>query len=137
MSVWPVLLRVFLSVALVLNGATGAFAATRMQMSHAAPTIMADAIKKTAAETPCHEVSGMTHTSPATDPAPTPDPSKHSSPDCCKSPSCTCMCMQGVQAPPVYAGVPTVPVNHSQSVRPLSLGHTSPALPHPTRPPIG
>lgn len=132
MSVWPILLRVFLSVALVLNGATGAFAATRMQMSHAAPShaapmIMVDAVKKTAAETPCHE----------TDPAPTPDPSKHSSPDCCKSASCTCMCMQGFQAPPVYAVVPTVFMNHSQSVRPLSLGHTSPALPHPTRPPIG
>ncbi len=127
MSVGSILLRVVLSVALVLNGATGAFAATRMQMSHAAPTIMADAVKETAAETPCHE----------TDPAPTPDPSKHSSPDCCKSASCTCMCMHGVQAPPLYAGVPTVLVNHSQSVRPLSLGHTSPALPHPTRPPIG
>ena len=127
MSVGSILLRVVLSVALVLNGATGAFAATRMQMSHAAPTIMADAVKKTAAETPCHE----------TDPAPTPDPSKHSNPDCCKSASCTCMCMQGFQAPPVYVVVPTMFVNHSQSVRPLSLGHTSPALPHPTRPPIG
>ncbi len=135
MSVWPILLRVFLSVVLVLNGATGAYAATRMQMSHAAPASTVDAVKKTVAETPCHEMSGMAHTSPATDPAPL--PSKHPSPDCCKSASCTCMCMQGVQAPPLYAVVTTMFVNHSQSVRPLSLGHTSPALPHPTRPPIG
>ncbi len=137
MSVWPILLRVFLSVVLVLNSATGTYAATRMQMSHAAPTLMADAVKKTVAETPCHEMSGMSHTSPATDRAPTPDPSKHSNPDCCKSASCTCMCMQGFQAPPAYVVVPTVLVNHSQSVRSLLLGHTSPALPHPTRPPIG
>ena len=137
MSVGSILLRMVLSAALVLNGATGAFAATRMQMSHASPTFMADAVKNTVAETPCHEMSGMTHTGPATDRAPTPGPSKHSNPDCCKSASCTCMCMQGFQAPPVYVVVPTLLVNHSQSVRPLSLGHTSPALPHPTRPPIG
>ena len=135
MSVWSILLRVVLSVALVLNGATGVYAATRMQMSHAAPTITADAVEKTAVETPCHEMSGMAHNSPAADPAP--EPSKHPDTDCCKSASCTCMCMQGVQAPPVHAVVPTVLVNHSQSVRPLSLGHTSPALPHPDRPPIG
>ena len=135
MSVWPILLRVVLSVALVLNGATGAFAATRMQMAHDAPVIAADAVEKVAVETPCHEMSGMAHTSPATDPAP--EHSKHPDPDCCKSASCTCMCMQGVQAPPIYAVAPIVLVNHSQSVRPLLLGHTSPALPHPTRPPIG
>ena len=135
MSVGSILLRVVLSVALVLNGATGAYAATGMQMSHAAPLSAADAVERTAVETPCHEMSGMAHTSPATDPAP--EHSKHPDPDCCKSASCTCMCMQGVQAPPIYAVAPIVLVNHSQSVRPLLLGHTSPALPHPTRPPIG
>ena len=135
MSVWPILLRVVLSVALVLNGATGAYASTSMQMPHAAPVITADAVEKTAVEKPCHEMSGMAHTSPATDPAP--EHSKHPDPDCCKSASCTCMSMQGVQAPPIYAVAPIVLVNHSQSVRPLLLGHTSPALPHPTRPPIG
>ena len=135
MSVWSILLRVALSVALVLNGATGAFAVIRMQMAHTAPVITADAVDRAIAETPCHEKSGMAHNSPATDP--TPEPSKHPSPDCCKSASCTCMCIQGFQAPPVYAVVPAVLVNHSQSVRPLLLGHTSPALPHPNRPPIG
>ena len=135
MSVWSILSRVVLSVALVLNGATGAYAATRMQMSHAEPTTTTVAVEKTTVETPCHEMSDMAHVSPAADPAP--EPSKHPSPDCCKSASCTCMCMQGVQAPPVYGVVPTVLVNHSQSVRPLLLGHTSPALPHPNRPPIG
>lgn len=135
MPVWSILLRVALSVALVLNGATGAFAATRMQMSHDAPTITADAVEKAAVEAPCHEMSGMAHTSPATDLAP--EPSKHAGSECCKFASCTCMCMQGVQAPPAYAVMPIVLVNHNQSVRPLLLGHTSPALPHPNRPPIG
>ena len=61
MSVWPILLRVVLSVALVLNGATGAYASTSMQMPHAAPVITADAVEKTAVEKPCHEMSGMAH----------------------------------------------------------------------------
>ena len=137
MSVWSILLRVLLSLALVLNGATGAYAATRMQMSHAAPVSIIAAAERTAVEKPCHQASDMTHVGPMAAIDPAPEPSKHPSPDCCKSSSCTCMCVQGVQAPPVYASVLTALVNHSQSVRPLSLGHTSPALAHPPRPPIG
>ena len=137
MSVWSILLRVLLSIALVLNGATGAFAATGMQMSHAVPVSSAPAAERTAVEKPCHQAIGMAHVGPtaATDPAP--EPSKHPRPDCCKSAICTCRCVQGVRAPPIYAFVPTALVNHSQSVRPILLGHISPALPHPTRPPIG
>ncbi|MBN8211297.1 MAG: CopL family metal-binding regulatory protein [Xanthomonadales bacterium] len=137
MSVWSILLRVLLSVALVLNSATGAFAATRMQMSHAAPVSSVPAAERAAVEKPCHEASGMSQVGPTAATDPTPDPVKHPSPDCCKSASCTCMCMHGVQAPPVYAFIPTALVNHSQSIRPLLLGHISPALAHPTRPPIG
>ena len=137
MPVWSTFLRVLLSVALVLNGATGAFAATRMQMPHAAPVNSVPAAERIAVEKSCHQAGGMTQAGYAAAINPAPEPSKHLSRDCCKSASCTCICVQSVQAPPVYAFVPTALVNHSQSVRPLLLGHISPALPHPTRPPIG
>lgn len=135
MSVWTILLRTVFGVALVLNGAMGAFAATGMQMSHHAAPGTGQAIEEAAGETPCHQATGTAHTSPAVDPSPR--PFKHPGPDCCDSASCTCIGVQSVQAPPLHAGVSPAHLNHGQSVRPLSLGHSSPALPHPTRPPIG
>ena len=136
MSVWSILLRVLLSIALVLNGATGAFAATGMQMSHAVPVSSAPAAERTAVEKPCHQATGMAESGAEAPASPSADP-KHTGLDCCKSTSCTCMCVHGVQAPPVYASPSSAVVHHNQSVRPLLLGHSSPVLAHPTRPPIG
>lgn len=135
MSVWSLLLRMVLGVALVLNGAMGAFAATGMQMSHHAAPGTGQAIEEAAVETPCHQAIGTTHTSPAVDP--TPEPPRHGGPDCCESASCTCICVQSVQVPPLHAVMSPAHLDHGQGVRPLSLGHSSPALPHPIRPPIG
>lgn len=148
MSVWTILLRALLSVALVLNGATGAAAAVRMQMHHGdgellaalaveAPGLSSDDVP------PCHQqateasgerpldaddsaLSGSKHSG-----------SKHSTPDCCKSSSCNCACVQAAQAPLASMFIHAVLADHSPSVRPLLPGHPSPALPHLIRPPIG
>ena len=142
MSVWPILLRVLLSVALVLNGATGAAAAVRMQMSHAEGNTEAALAEESsdisAAEMPCHDsASGGAHEDSAAAVDPAPEKAPHPTPDCCKSSSCNCACVHAAQAPPASAFITTLLADHSQSVRPLLLGHPSPALPHLNRPPIG
>lgn len=143
MSVWALLLRVLLSVALVLNGAAGAAAAVRMQMPHGdgqalaamaveSPELSSDDVP------PCHqpatEADGEAPLA-AADPAPA--GSKHSTPDCCKSSSCNCVCAHATQAPLASTFVHAPLVDRSQNVRPLLLGHPAPALPHLNRPPIG
>lgn len=142
MSVWAILLRVLLSLALVLNGATGAAAAVRMQMSHGnthtSLTQSIESSKVSTADMPCHhQVSGADSEAPETAVDPAPVKSKHPTPDCCKSSNCNCVCIQAAQAPPVSAFITTLLADHSQIVRPLLLGHPSPALPHLNRPPIG
>lgn len=142
MSVRAILLRVLLSVALVLNGATGAAAAVHMQMPHEDGQILAPLVVEppglSSADMPCHqqatETSGEAPLA-AVDPAPS-EP-KHSTPDCCKSSSCNCVCMHAAQAPPAPMFIQTSLVDHSLSVGPLLPGHPSPALPHLIRPPIG
>lgn len=148
MSVWALLLRVLLSVALVLNGATGAAAAVRMQMPHGdgqtlaalaaeAPELSSDDVP------PCHqqatEANGERHLG-ADDSALSGSKhsgSKHSTPDCCKSYSCNCVCAHATQTPLASAFLHVPLVDHSQNVRPLLPGHPAPALPHLNRPPIG
>ncbi|MGH8060403.1 MAG: CopL family metal-binding regulatory protein [Pseudoxanthomonas sp.] len=143
MSVWPTLLRVVLSVTLVLNGASGAAAAVRMPMSHAMGHTEAVLVVKespdvsAATDMPCHQTNGAVSEASVAVVDPTPAKSKHLAPDCCKSSSCNCVCVQAAQAPPASAFVTTLLADHSQSVRPLLLGHPSPALPHLNRPPIG
>jgi hypothetical protein len=143
MSVWALLLRVLLSVALVLNGATGAAAAVRMQMTHgdgqALAALAAESPELSSGDMPpCHqqttEADGEAPLA-AADPAPA--GSKHSTPDCCKSSSCNCVCAHATQAPLASTFVHAPLVDRSQNVRPLLLGHPAPALPHLNRPPIG
>ena len=139
MSIRAILLRVLLSVALVLNGATGAAAAVHMPHDdgQALATLVAETPEFSSADMPCHhqatEVEGKASLA-ADDSAPS--GSKQSTPDCCKSSSCNCDCMQAAQAPSAVF-IYSLLIDHSQSVRPLLLGHPSPALPHLNRPPIG
>lgn len=142
MSVWAILLRVLLSVALVLNGATGASAVVRMQMPHeqgqAVAALAAEPPEPSSAEMPCHRQASETgDKAPLAAVDPEPLKSKHSAPDCCKSSSCNCACVQAAQAPLASVFVQALLVDHSHSVSPLSPGHPSPALPHLIRPPIG
>lgn len=143
MSVRAILLRVLLSVALVLNGATGAAAAVHMQMPQQedqahAPRV-AESPESSSADMPCHQqqATGVSGKAPlAAADSVTPKP-KHSTPDCCKSSSCNCVCMHAAQAPPAPMFIQTLLVDHSLSIGPLLPGHPSPALPHLIRPPIG
>ena len=142
MSIRAILLRVLLSVSLVLNGATGAAAAVRMQMPHddgqAVAALTAKSPESASGEMPCHQQATETSDDaplPASDPEPA--KSKHSTPDCCKSSSCNCACVQAAQAPLASVFVHALLVDHSHSASPLSPGHPSPALPHLIRPPIG
>ena len=141
MSVWAILLRVLLSVALVLNGATGAAAAVRMHMPHddgQTSTTLAESPESSSVDMPCHhQATGASDEAPLAAADSSPSEPKHSTPDCCKSSSCNCVCVQAAQAPPASGFIHTLLVDHSQSVRPLLLGHPSPALPHLNRPPIG
>jgi hypothetical protein len=141
MSVWPTFLRVLLSVTLVLNGASAAAAAVRMQMSHSMADAKASPAKALpailAVDMPCHDqASGVASEAPAAVVDPDPAKSEHSTPDCCKSLSCNCVCVQTAQAPPANVFVNSLLAGHSRDIRPTLPGHASPALPHLNRPPI-
>lgn len=137
MSFWAVLLRVLLSVALIVNGATTAMAS--VQMAHGAASIAATPVKPASVETPCNEhqqTASVTADPPSSATVESPK-SKHATSDCCKSGACRCACMQSASASlPMMMFTPAL-VEHSQSVRPMALGHAAPALPQLIRPPIG
>jgi hypothetical protein len=142
MSFWQIILRVLLGVALVLNGASGAAAAVRMQMphadGHAETTLTKESPDISAVDAPCHqEAAAVVSKGQGAAADPEPAKPKPPSPECCKSSSCNCVCVQAAQAPPASAFIDTLLAGHSQSVRPLLLGHPAPALPHLNRPPIG
>lgn len=137
MSLWAVLLRVLLSIALILNGATTAMAS--VQMTHGFAPKAATPVKTASVEMPCHQHQQAA--SVAADPSPaapvSPPKSKHPAPDCCKSSACRCACMHSAPATMSMMIYTPAVVEHSQSVRPMALGHAAPALPHLIRPPIG
>lgn len=142
MSFWQIFLWVLLGVTLVLNGVSGAAAAVRMQMSHADGHAETTSAKESpdisAVEVSCHhEATAVVPEGPAAVADPEPAKPKPPSPECCKSSSCNCVCVHAAQAPPASAFIDTLLAGHSQSVRPLLLGHPAPALPHLNRPPIG
>lgn len=137
MSLWAVLLRVLLSVALILNGATTAMAS--VQMTHEFASKAATSVKTTSVEMPCHQhqQSAVSTADAPVAPPVLPSNAKHPAPDCCKSSACRCACLHAAPAAvPMMAFTPVM-VEHTQSVRPMSLGHAAPALPHLIRPPIG
>jgi len=138
MSLWPLLLRVLLIAAFVLNGTTAAAAAVSMHSVHAS-AVAAEPASAPSGGNACHE--GVEADMPVTalDEAPQPagpDQSKHPAPDCCKQSGCSCACM-GAQA-----GAPTAPdglttARSDRLVPSLAKGHVEPAILHLIRPPIG
>lgn len=132
-----VLIRVLLSVALILNGATQAMVS--VQMTHGAASIASMPEKKASSEMPCHQHE-QAAASLTADPSAAPDSppkTKHPAPDCCKFGACRCACLHSAPAAvPMMIYTPAL-VDHSQSVLPIALGHVAPALPHLIRPPIG
>lgn len=137
MKVWPALLRVLVSFALVLNGIGGAVAATRMDidrmpmLEHASPKVEGTVM-------PCHEhPNTQTAGHPqqvSSDPLPS---EKTPTPDCCKAGACTCACahVTAVTLPSLQRAAP-IP-NRTPAVQWVPLSHVAPALPHLIRPPIG
>jgi hypothetical protein len=144
---WSTLLRVLLSLSLVLNGATGAAAAVRMQVHAGMPepartTSVADSapdMRMSHEGSSCHHSDGAsdsigTGLQSVTDPAS--GKSKHPAPDCCKSSACRCACAHAAQAALPSLSLAGLAPDHDRSVRPLALAHAEPAIPHLIRPPI-
>ena len=136
MPLWPLLLRVVLSLTLLMNGVTTAMASVQMDIHHASQMAQAARLTPVAnAHQSCHEGAAEPDGKATKDEPPPGDHSRHS--DCCKSASCRCACLQSAQATvPMWSAV-KVPAYQFHSVRPLPLGHAEPRLPHLIRPPIG
>jgi hypothetical protein len=138
MSFGPLLLRVMLILAFVLNGTTSAMAAAQMSLGH--PMAKGEAVQSAAQPThhqhdmsACHD-DGMP--SDATASTAHDHASKHSS-DCCKGGACQCVCAHGMQptAPsPVLAMHAYGRTDQSEA---RTAGHAAPDLPDLIRPPIG
>jgi hypothetical protein len=138
MSLWSILLRALLSLSLILNGVAAASAATHR---HANPADMQSVIttpvkvSQTGEKVPCHQHQQADSAAMNDQP---PVPAEHASkPDCCKSSTCGCACMHAAQAALPGLNLAAPLLDHSRSVRQLTLAHASPALPHLLRPPIG
>ena len=138
MSILSVLLRLLLSVALLFNGVASASAHdTGLVEAAAKGDLVIDHAAK-AESMPCHEHHAG-HTTAGQEPATAPlAGSLDSEPsDCCESGTCPSACAQ--QAPAALLGGDFIAskIEHSASVRPMSFGRPSPALPRLIRPPIG
>lgn len=140
MSLWSFLLRVLLSLSLILNGVATAAAVTH---THAGPgniqPVMSTPVKvsQAAEEAPCHQHQLAEPAATNDHPSTPAEPASNSSFDCCKSNTCGCACTQAAQAPLPGLNLVAPVIDHSRSVRRLTLAHAAPALPHLIRPPIG
>jgi hypothetical protein len=136
MSFWPLLTRVLLIVAFVLNGTTAVAGAATIGGTHASKSEAARNSAPSAGHA-CHEgIEAM----PAADEAPQrtgPDQqSKHPAPDCCTQSNCSCACM-GAQAGAPTAHDGSVTPRSDRLMSPVAKGHIEPAPLHLIRPPIG
>ena len=133
MPFWPLLLRVLLIAALVLNG-TGA--AAGMHGTHAS-TMAADPASTSSARHACHEdaEAGMTVADEAPRTAMS-DQAQHPAPDCCSQAACSCACM-GAQAAAPPASVGDAEPRSDRLASLVLQSHVEPATLHLIRPPIG
>lgn len=136
------LFRLLLALSLVVNGTSSAFAGTQMlhgaDDTHAPPAAAdSHADHAAAAAPPCHETQGMP--APHAQLAEAADHEQGSDPhaDCCQAGACSCPCATHASAALVGLASSAASIEHSVNIRPMSLGHASPALPHLIRPPIG
>ncbi|MEG3183580.1 CopL family metal-binding regulatory protein [Novilysobacter erysipheiresistens] len=139
MSILSVLLRVLLSVALLFNGVASASASgTGLVESAARADLVIDHAAKAEAM-PCDEHHGAPPSTAdrETGAAPLAGSLDSEPADCCESGTCPSVCAQQAPAALLYGRFTTIKLEHSDSVRPMAAGHSSPALPHLIRPPIG
>ena len=114
-------LRILLSLALVLNGTSGAWALDASTAMVKAPPAIADVAP------PCHGHADEP------DPAkPAPQPS-----DCCQTAACQCACAHLPAVAFLTAAVAKSPPMSSGSATVVVHRHATPPLPHQLRPPIG
>lgn len=136
MSVWSILLRLFLAAALIFNGAATAVAS--VHMSHVDVVQAAVQPEPVSAEDPpCHGHDPATAAVTDLPVAVDTDSDQGTSPDCCESGACRCSCAQHATATILDLRIVAPIIEHAASVRPMSSGHAAPALPHLIRPPIG
>lgn len=128
------LLRLLFALSLVFNGVGTAFASVQMQGGGGHMDLAAEA-----ATPPCHEdpvphaSAGDSQLGDGADGHPAQD----SHADCCQPGACSCPCASHASAALVGIEPAAARIEHAASVRPMALGHASPALPHLIRPPIG
>lgn len=135
MFTWSAALRVLLSLALVLNGAGAAMAATQMQLGQGIASHSHAPASSGQSDMPCHTghaghaMTHADHTMPG-------QPSE-AVPDCCQGGICSCACMSVAQAMLPGFALPAPLWVQPQGAKPLQPGHPNPALTHLIRPPIG
>jgi hypothetical protein len=146
MSFGPLLLRVMLILAFVLNGTTSAMAAAQMPSEH--PNPQGDAMQHAAAPahhqhdmSNCHH-DGMrsdTTSSIAQGHASHSVPTEHQghSSDCCEGGSCQCVCAHGMHATVPSPVLAMHAYGRKEQSEARTAGHAAPDLPHLIRPPIG
>ena len=123
-----VFLRILLSVALVLNGTSSAWAMQSSTASASASVMhAAHEMAAEAAEPPCHEHAEPAPVAP--EPAPMPD-------DCCQTDACQCACAHLPAAAFAIALALPAPMPGTVLAARTPGGHAAPALPHQIRPPI-
>jgi hypothetical protein len=136
-SMFPVLLRILLSLTLVLDGSGTAIASTMAVQGM--PMTMAQSPTSDGhdAPGPCHETDEVASSPEEQSMHPiAPDP-QSPAPDCCKSGTCACANAQPAQ----FAAHSTLRQVFANSrahvVHPTQLKFTTPAQRQPIRPPIG
>jgi hypothetical protein len=113
--------RILLSLALVLNGTSGAWAMDAGVAPTKAPPAMADGAPS------CHD-----HADAPSPTAPAPDPS-----DCCQTAACQCACAH-LPAVAFLSAAVLASLSPGTEVFPVVIHrHAAPSLPHQLRPPIG
>ena len=139
MSLWPLLLRIVLIVAVAFNGVAVAAVGSPMPMQHGEAQASAPEPGKMSHSAGCHETMAAAlsqHEAPAGD---LPEkPSKDSGDaDCCKSGTCRCPGMQ-VTSWAVSVWTTEVAISHvSPPVQSMSLDYPAPVPGLLIRPPIG
>lgn len=139
MSPWPLLSRVLLSLALVVNAVAPIAASTRMP-GPSGPQATAAAHAHAMSQTvPCHQQRHAQAMSADAPPValPTPGDSTQPGPDSCAAGTCACACVH-----PGHGALPAIvaalePARQGVLIGALPLAHREPALRHPIRPPIG
>lgn len=126
-----ILLRLLLSLTLVLNGVSTAFASVGMDgMSHATRVATAHQAHKS----PCegHEAPMAMH-----DDAHQRGEKHPAAGDCCTSPACVCNCVSPVAVVLFDVAWRPAHIPHVAETALVTTHHQAPALPHLIRPPIG